>query len=368
MDPNPNPNEFQQPVLAAEVVSQPPHKPTRKRTSALGALLLVLLLLGFGASVVLNVVLLMGGALASGGKVQEQHFSHQRYAGHKIAIIPIEGAILSGEGFIKRAIDQAAEDDEVKAIVLRVNSPGGTVTGSDYIYHHLCELAAGRKGDDDEQRRKVPIVVSMGGLAASGGYYVSMAVGDTPESIFAEPTTWTGSIGVMIPHYNAADLLEKCGIEEDSITSHPLKNMTSFTKKMSEEEREKVRAILQELVDESFQRFKGIVKAGRPDLEPEALDELATGEVFTATQAKGAGLIDRIGFIEDAIDRAIELAGVDEDDVCVVRYEPEPTLAGILLGGQARSRGFDLATFVDLTTPRAYYLYTWAPGLIESGQ
>ena len=355
MDPNSNPQEFQQPVLAAEVVSQPPAKPPRKRTSALGALLLVLLLLGFGASVVLNVVLLMGGALGTGNKVQEKFFSHERYGGQKIAIISIQGAIFSGEGFVKRAIDQAAEDEDVKAIVLRVNSPGGTITGSDYIYHHLSKLA---------EESDVPIVVSMGGLAASGGYYVSMAVGETPESIFAEPTTWTGSIGVIIPHYNAAELLKGWGVAEDSITSHRLKNMGSFARTMSEEERE----IFQQLVDEGFKQFKDVIKKGRPKLKPEALDKLATGQVFTATQAKEAGLVDRIGFIEDAIDRAIELAGLDEDDVCVVKYEPEPTLAGILFGGQVRSRGFDLGTFVDLTTPRAYYLCTWMPGLVRSGQ
>ena len=112
----------------------------------------------------------------------------------KIAIIDVAGAIMEGEGFVKRQIDaRAGRHRASSAVVLRVNSPGGTVTGSDYIYHHLRELV-------DE--RKLPMVVSMGSICASGGYYVAMAVGDEPDAIFAEPTTWTGSIGVIIPHYD----------------------------------------------------------------------------------------------------------------------------------------------------------------------
>ncbi len=97
--------------------------------------------------------------------------------------------------------------------MLRVNSPGGTINGSDYMLHYLRKLG--------RPETNVPIVVSMGGLAASGGYYVSMCVGDQPESIYAEPTTWTGSIGVMIPHFNVADLMEKWGVQEDAVASHP---------------------------------------------------------------------------------------------------------------------------------------------------
>ncbi len=142
----------------------------------------------------------------------------------------------------------------LKAIVVRVNSPGGTITGSDYMLHHLRKLA---------EDTHIPIVVSMGGLAASGGYYVSMCVGDTPETIFAEPTTWTGSIGVIIPHYNVADLMKKWGIQEDAVASHHLKTMGSIARKMTEEERK----IFQQLVDEGFTQFKDVIKA-RPAQVP----------------------------------------------------------------------------------------------------
>ncbi|MCH8923990.1 MAG: signal peptide peptidase SppA, partial [Planctomycetes bacterium] len=218
-------------------------------------------------------------------------------ADSKIAIITIDGAILSAEGHVKHQIDRVRQDKNVKAVVLRINSPGGTVTASDYLYHHLVEL---RKEKD------IPIVVSMGGVCASGGYYIAMAVGDGEKVIYAEPTTWTGSIGVIIPHYNISGLMKKYGVEDDSIASHPLKETGSMTKEMSPEQR----AILQELVQISFEGFKDIVKQGRPKLDDTQqdadgltdMDKVATGQVFTAEQAVDRGLVDEIGFIEKAID------------------------------------------------------------------
>ena len=202
----------------------------------------------------------------------------------------------------------------------------------------------------------------MGGIAASGGYYASMAVGDTPDTVFAEPTTWTGSIGVVIPHYNFAGLMKEIGVAEDSIASNPLKEMGSFSRPMTEEERK----IFQALVEDGFTRFKDVVKYGRPKFkqDPAALDKLATGQVFTAEQAQQNGLIDKIGFVDDAVDRAIALAHLDKENVKVVRYKPEPSLANLLFGAQsAKPANLDLAALLDMGTPRAYYLYTWLPPL-----
>ena len=219
---------------------------------------------GFLGSLAVNLLLLVVvglSGLASAedeGRVNEKVLpSWNRSGTEKVAILSIEGTILSGEGFFKQQIDHARKDikdGNLKAIVLRVNSPGGTISGSDYMLHHLRKLV------QDSKQANIPIVVSMGGIAASGGYYVSMCVGDTPNTIFAEPTTWTGSIGVIIPHYNLADLMEKWGIQEDAVASHRLKGMGSLTRKMTPEERK----ILQQLVDDGFTRFKDIVKEGRP--------------------------------------------------------------------------------------------------------
>jgi protease-4 len=357
MDPNSQPQGAPQPLTPVELVAERPPRRPRKRTRVLGLLFTLCLLVGLGMSLLVNLVLLGGGPFVSDTRVREEFFSHNRRGSSKVAVLSVEGVIYDEEeGFVKRQIDRAIKDEDLKAVVLRVNSPGGSVSDSDYLYHHLNKL---------REERGIPVVVSMGGIAASGGYYVSMAAGDTPKAVFAEPTTWTGSIGVMIPHYDASKLLEKCGVIEDSITSHPLKGMGSFTKEMTPEEKE----ILQALVDESFGRFKKIVQEGRPAFrkDPEALNKLATGQVYTADQALELGLVDKIGFLEDAVDRAIELARVDADDVCVVKYKREPTMADILFGARAREPSLDLAALLDLTAPRAYYLYTTIPPLVHNG-
>ena len=241
-------------------------------------------------------------------QVTEQFVSHSLAAADKVAIIRVEGTIMHEDGYAKWQIDQVRKDPAVKAVVLRVDSPGGTITGSNYIYHDLLKL---------KTKKDIQLVVSMGGIAASGGYYISMAVGDTPDTIFAEPSTWTGSIGVLIPHYDVSGLLEKWNIADDTIASNPLKLLGSPTRKTTPELAEKERAILQKLVDDSFQDFKDIVKKGRPkfDKDPKGLDELATGQVYTAKQALAGGLVDKLGYLEDAVDRAIELNKLDKDNV-----------------------------------------------------
>jgi len=324
----------------------------------LGCLAFLLVLAGGLAIPALFVFMLLGDGgsslFSAETALQEQHVAAARNGTHKVAIVRVEGAILDGEGFVKQQLDQIRRDDRVQAIVLRIDSPGGTVSASDYLYHHLQKLA---------KDRQLPIVVSMGGLCASGGYYIAMAVGPAEQAIFAEPTTWTGSIGVIIPHYNVAGLMEKWDIEEDSIKSHPLKALGSPTKKLTEQER----AVLQGLVDDSFDRFKEVVQSGRPRFaqNPEQLNAVATGQVFTARQAVDNGLVDKVGFLEDATARAIELAGVDPADTQVIRYKRDTGLMDqLLFGANARARNaapFDLSRLVDLATPRAYYIWSWLP-------
>ena len=288
------------------------------------------------------------------GGIQQKHHSGAREAKDKVAIITVSGAILEGDGFAKRQIDRVRDDEDVKAVVVRVNSPGGTIAGSDYIYHHLTRL---------RNEKKIPLVVSMGSIAASGGYYVAMAVGDQENSIYAEPTTTTGSIGVIMPHYDLSKLLARFDVSNDSIVSHPRKQLMSMTQPMSDEDRK----ILQAYVDEAFLRFKDIVAQGRPVFQADraALEELATGEIFTAPQAKRHGLVDEIGFIEDAIDRAIELANLDKDATRVVRYERPASLLDVALPLASSGGATDLSTILELNTPQAYYLATTLPPLLS---
>jgi protease IV len=217
------------------------------------------------------------------------------------------------------------------------------------------------------EEKQVPMVVSMGSLAASGGYYVSMAVGDQEQSIFAEPTTTTGSIGVMIPHYDLSGLLERIDVKDDSLATHPRKLMLSMTRPMSEDDKE----VLEAYMAESFARFKEVIYYGRPALKNDEgkLEKdgknLATGEIFTAEQAKKYGLVDEIGFLEEAIERVTELAGLDTAEVRVVEFRPPATLLDGLLGGTVRSSRPDSEwqMLLEATTPRAYFLFTSVPPL-----
>jgi protease-4 len=303
----------------------------------------------------------VAGSFGPADAPQEEYHSLARHGLKKIAIIDISGAILEGEeSFTKKQIDRVREDDDVIGIVARINSPGGTITGSDYLYHHLGELA---------RERELPLVVSMGSVCASGGYYVAMAVGDKEDVIFAEPTTWTGSIGVIIPHFDLSGALSAVHVEDDSIMSAPLKDLGTPTKPMTDEERK----LLQALVDESFAEFKAIVASGRKKFkdDPAALDAVATGQIFTAKQALANGLIDKIGFLEEAIERVLALAGASEDDVRCVKYEKQPTLVDAIVGSDARHSlrgGIELGRLIDLATPRAYYLWSWLPAAMSNSQ
>ncbi|HEY4232560.1 MAG TPA: signal peptide peptidase SppA [Lacipirellulaceae bacterium] len=290
---------------------------------------------------------------------KEKYHSLSKTAQQKIAIINVEGLITETDGYVKKQIECVKNDPDVVGVVLRIDSPGGTVTGSDYIYHHLRKLA---------EDRKVPIVVSMGGICASGGYYIAMSVGGQKDAIFAEPTTWTGSIGVIIPHYDLSGLLGRFNVSDDSIASGPLKQMGSPTRPITPEERK----LLQQLVDDTFAGFKQIVASGRPKFkdDPGGLDAVATGQIFTAKQALDHGLVDKLGFIEDAIARDAELANTTIDQVRCVKYEASNSLLSEFMNSRAPlgGAGLDVTALLDLTTPRAYYLWTFLPSALSNSR
>ena len=305
------------------------------------------------------------------GGVYEKFHSGSPDANQRIAIIDVTGVIVDGYS-VHQQIKRIEDDDRIVAVVLRVESPGGTVTGSDYIYHYLQQF---------RRESKLPLVVSMGSMATSGGYYVSMSVGEQEDVIFAEPTTITGSIGVVLPHYDVSAFMERFDIRDDSIRSHPNKQMLSMTRSMTPEQR----AIIQAEVDASFERFKRVVLQGRPALRrgqdpsppADALppakvrlvaedgeQDLATGQVFSAQEAVRFGLVDRIGFLEDAIDRAAELANVTLDEVRVVRLEkPKPLIELPALIREEGSASV-VALLTRPTVSRCWYLSGSAPPLL----
>lgn len=346
------------PLSPLHVVLQSTHSPWRRYVTALGWI-------GF---LVCGLMLLSHRAahrdyLDRTEGIRERFHSGAESGVDKVAVIAVRGVILEGDGSVKRQIDRVRADRAVKAIVLRVDSPGGTVTASDYLLHHLQRL---------RKERDLPLVVSMGSIATSGGYYLSMAVGDQQGAIFAEPTTTTGSIGVLVPHYDVSGLLSRFDIVDDSIASHPRKLLLSMTRPMSPDDRQ----VIEQYVGEAFERFKAIVKSGRPALrqanpdqalrDPQSERDLATGEIFTAVQAQQYGLIDEIGFVEDAIERAMELAGLDAKRVRVVEYQAPLSLSSLMGVAETVAPQGELTALLEMNTPRAYYLTTTLPALISS--
>jgi len=226
------------------------------------------------------------------------------------------------------------------------------VAASDYYHHKILEL---------KKKRNIPIVVSMGDMAASGGYYVSV----TGDKIFAEPSTLTGSIGVIMPNYDLSALCEKIGVKSDAITSGPLKELGNLTRKMTPEEHE----VLESIVLDMFARFKDIVCEGRSALHDDEnlLKEVTTGRVFLAKDALEKHLIDEIGYLDDAITSAAERAGLQEDEYQAVRYEPPKSPLDILFSSSsvkkvtsmAKQNEASLAAEIinEIATPKMYYMY-----------
>jgi len=238
----------------------------------------------------------------------------------KVAVIPLSGSITAGgssassgssitPGLVRSYLAKAESDKAVKAIVFRIESPGGEIEPCQEI---LLEI----------ERAKVTkkIVVSMGGMAASGGYYIS-----TPaHKIVALPTTMTGSIGVISSAVNVEELLEKLGIEIEIFKGGKYKDMYWGLRELTAEEQE----IMQEMVDEYYEQFVDVVAEGR-GLSEDDVRELATGQLYSGSKAKELGLVDELGDLDTAIDLAMELAGME---TAIVKYyrPPRPTLWSLL--------------------------------------
>jgi protease IV len=279
----------------------------------------------------------------------------------KVAIIDVCGMILNarasglfGDGdnpvsLFRERLDAAADDPRVKAVVLRINSPGGAVTASDIMYRDLICF---------RQKTGKPVVACMMDVAASGAYYLAMGA----DVVYAHPTTVTGSIGVIMSLYNAAGLAAKIGVASNPIKSGPIKDVGNPLREMTDEER----AVLQGLVDNFYDQFVKIVCTGRR-MPEDQVRLLADGRVYAGTQAKALGLVDEIGYLEDAIHCAKSLAHLC--DASVVAYERGGGYRGSIYAGMMPQIPSNINVHLDvpgLTGGKgAAFMYVWEPGIIH---
>lgn len=278
----------------------------------------------------------------------ERYHSGSRLASNRIAVIKASGTIMPPlTERLLEMIQKAKDDSHVKGVLLVVDSPGGLVADSHEIYHRLKELS--------EQK---PVYVQMKRLAASGGYYIAMGAG--PEArIFAEPTTWTGSIGVILPHFDVSQLAEKHGVVSDSIKTGEFKDTLNPLREMTDRERD----LWRKIIDQSFAQFIEVIDSNRANLDEPKIRELATGQVYTAQDAKQSGLVDEIGFEEDALKALQDKLGLK--DMRIVKYESPPGLLDVLLGTVQAKQENPLQLLLEASVPRAMYYFSWAPPLVR---
>jgi protease-4 len=243
---------------------------------------------------------------------------------------------------VREELQKAEDDDRVRAVVLRINSPGGTVTASDVLYHEITRFKA---------RRKVPVVASILDVGASGGYYVALAA----DQIVVHPTTVTGSIGVLMLTVNASGLLEKIGVSANYVTSGPFKDMGSPFRSLRPEER----ALFQSLIDQLYGRFVQVVARSRK-LDESRVRSIADGRVHTATEAVTLGLVDRIGYLEEAIGMARTAAGLTDARV-VTYHRPRQFRATIYSSAETPAPAAGLPDLARLVFAGPRFLYLWWP-------
>lgn len=294
------------------------------RRTTLWAIIAVLAL--FGTGVVISMRLLLGGEVLS--------------VGERVAVLPIRGAIVDEQWFVDE-LEYLREDGGVRAFVIEIESPGGTVGASQSIYRAIHDL----REEDDR-----PVIAWMGDVAASGGFYAAMGA----DSVLALPGTITGSIGVIMEFPNAEELLRNVGLGWEIVKSGEHKDLGSPTRPLSAADRE----ILQALVDDVYRQFVDVVVENTA-LEAPEVERLADGRIFSGRQAVELGLVDRLGTLDDAIAVAGRMAGLGEDPRLQHPRERRIGLWDLVLGlTDAEARGL-LRTWVPMHSGTPRLLYEW---------
>ncbi|NJK93013.1 MAG: signal peptide peptidase SppA [Blastochloris sp.] len=304
----------------------------KKALITLTCLIVALILI---VSLGLNLLLIAGSGAkvsSSAKNFEELQVKGSSFSGNRVAVIDLFGVISYGvegqqyesmvDDFIGM-LQQARDDNSIKAIVIRIDSPGGEVTASDVIYHEISKTDAIK-----------PVVIFMESVAASGGYY--SAVGG--RYIMANELTITGSIGVILQTINIEGLTAKIGVTNPTFKSGKMKDILSPTRAITDEER----LFIQAMIDETYGKFVGIVAKERALDETELRAGVADGRIVSGKAALKAGLIDQTGYYEDALNKAREFGKLDAD-APVIRLIARPSFSKLFrLFGQAPSRDINI--------------------------
>ncbi|MCB9489117.1 MAG: signal peptide peptidase SppA [Deltaproteobacteria bacterium] len=260
--------------------------------------------------------------------------------GDKIAVVKIQDMILDTEDTLENITDYG-NDDSIRAIIVRIDSPGGAVGPSQEIYRELWRI----RGENDKV-----IVASLGGTAASGGYYIASAA----HRIVANPGTLTGSIGAIMQFMNVQELLEKIGVDPEVVKSGRFKDIGSYDRKMTDDER----ALLQGVIDDVLSQFVGAVAQGR-GMSEDAVRAIADGRIFTGRQAMEAGLVDSLGNFNDAVEVAADLANIQGKPRLVHPREARPDFLDLfldeLIGGAGQKMARELRGTTPVEFPQLHY-------------
>jgi protease-4 len=364
----------------------PPPRPRKSRgwmiTSFILAGLLILCVLVIGAQFVFRAITLGHGfksmTMREAGPRLDEAILEDNNSHNKIAVITVDGIISSHADtagndmveVIKAQLDRAADDDSVRAVILKVDSPGGEVMASDQINKAIADFESDEPAEAGQPARHgKPVICSMGSLAASGGYYISAPC----RWIVADDLTLTGSIGVIMHGWNYRGLMDKIGVAPMTYKSGKFKDMLSPDRETNDippEEHQMVQA----LIDETFGKFKEVVRDGRShahDLNKKEGKPLAAnwqnfadGRVLSGTQALQLGFVDQLGDFDNAVDRAEEIAHIHNANL--VEYSEHYDLSDFLSRFSEAGQAKDIKLDLGLQMPKLHAgLYFLAPDLIN---
>lgn len=282
----------------------------------------------------------------------EVYLSGDPQGSQKIAVIEVKGPIFYADSYdltvndpssvenLTSQIKQAQNDPQVKAIIFDINSPGGSTTAADNLYHLITTL---------KQETDLPIVAYYGEIAASGAVYMTLPA----DYIIGTPTGLTGSIGTILSTYNYEELLNKIGVKEIVIKSGEEKDIFSPTRPMTDQERDQ----LQTLVDQDNQRFFDLVRQNR-ELSQASLATIADGRIINTQQALEIGLIDEIGYFDQVVNKAKELSGIENETI--IRYEIPWSFGGVFdlfdIFAQSQNPSSQIESVENKLRPQTLYL------------